>query len=89
MVQPTGNATYVFEENWEELSKLTKAEIIRGKLQKDRIIHRENWDHYIIRLFKLARCFAKDVTVHWIRKHMYSGLSVSEIPLSQRQPDNI
>ena len=62
----TGNATYVLEENWEGLLKLTKAEIIRGKMQKYRIIHRENWDYYIIRLFKLARCFAKDVTVHCI-----------------------
>lgn len=48
----TGNATYVFEENWEELSKLTKAEILTGKLQKDRIIHREGWDRKINELLK-------------------------------------
>jgi hypothetical protein len=48
----TGNATYVFEEKWKELSKLTKAEIIAGKLQKDRIIHREGWDGRIIVLLQ-------------------------------------
>ena len=48
----TGNATYIFEENWENLSKLTKAEILQAKLQKDRIIHREKWDYYIKNLLK-------------------------------------
>ena len=48
----TGNATYVFEEDWEKLSKLTKAAIITGKLQKDRIIHREGWDGRIDDLFE-------------------------------------
>jgi hypothetical protein len=38
-----GNATYVFDEDWEELSKKTKAEILNESLQKDRIIHREGW----------------------------------------------
>ena len=38
-----GNATYVFEENWEYLSKLTKAQILQENLQKDRIIHRNTW----------------------------------------------
>jgi len=39
-----GNATYVFNENWEKLSKKTKAEILNANLQTDRIIHRENWE---------------------------------------------
>jgi len=39
----TGNATYVFEQNWEKLTQLTKAEILNEKLQKDRIIHWDNW----------------------------------------------
>jgi len=43
----TGNATYIFEENWETLSKLTKAEILRDGLQKERIIHREGWERNI------------------------------------------
>ncbi len=48
----SGNATYVFEEDWEELSKLTKAEILQGNLQKDRIIHRENWESHINNLLE-------------------------------------
>ena len=48
----SGNATYVFEEKWEELSKLTKAEILQRSLQRDRIIHRKNWGHNIDRLIK-------------------------------------
>jgi hypothetical protein len=42
-----GNATYVFGENWEYLARLTKAEILRADLQRDRIIHREDWDQRI------------------------------------------
>lgn len=38
-----GNATYIFENSWEELSKLTKAEILSGDLQKARLVHREEW----------------------------------------------
>ena len=48
----TGNATYIFEENWEYLSKLSKAEILKESLQKDRIIHRKKWDHHIDDLLK-------------------------------------
>lgn len=42
-----GNATYVFGEDWEELSQLSKAEIIHGSLEQDRIVHRENWETQI------------------------------------------
>ncbi len=42
-----GNATYVFEENWEELSKMTKAQILNETLQKQRIIHREGWERSV------------------------------------------
>lgn len=38
------NATYIFDSDWESLSKLTKAEILSGTLQKDRIIHSTNWE---------------------------------------------
>lgn len=38
-----GNAIYVFAEDWETLSQRTKADILRNGLQKDRIIHAENW----------------------------------------------
>ena len=37
------NATYVFDEDWETLSNLTKAEVIQGELHKERLIHRETW----------------------------------------------
>ncbi len=39
----TGNATYVFDERWEELSKMTKSEILSEHLQKDRLIHLHGW----------------------------------------------
>jgi len=42
-----GNATYVFDDDWEELSKKTKAEILNENLQKARIIHREGWEKRI------------------------------------------
>lgn len=42
-----GNAIYVFEENWEELSKLTKAKIISQNLHKERIIHCTGWKEKI------------------------------------------
>lgn len=38
------NATYVFEKDWEELTKLTKAEILASKLHKARIIHNSKWE---------------------------------------------
>jgi len=47
-----GNATYIFEENWKELSKRTKAEILNEGLQRDRIIHRVSWNREIDGLFK-------------------------------------
>jgi len=39
----TGNATYVFGENWETLSKLTKTQILDENLQLARLIHRKGW----------------------------------------------
>src|SRR5690606_29253454 len=37
------NAMYVFKENWKEVSKLTKKEIIQGKLVFKRIVHTIGW----------------------------------------------
>jgi hypothetical protein len=37
------NATYVLGEDWEKLSKLTKAEILNESLHKERLIHRRGW----------------------------------------------
>jgi len=42
-----GNATYIFNEQWEQLSRLTKSEIIAGNLQTDRIIHSANWEGHL------------------------------------------
>lgn len=47
-----GNATYVFGEDWKELSQKTKAEVLNEKLQKERIIHREGWDNNIDNLIQ-------------------------------------
>lgn len=38
-----GDATYIFEDTWEHVSKLTKKEIITQNLEKDRIIHNKIW----------------------------------------------
>ena len=38
-----GNATYMFGSNWEQLSKMTKADIVSGKLAKYRIVHNASW----------------------------------------------
>jgi len=46
------NATYVFEDDWETLSQLTKAEILAGHLQKARLIHRKGWDRALGALFR-------------------------------------
>jgi len=43
----TGNATYVFDQDWEELSQLSKKEILDNELQKERVIHREDWEENI------------------------------------------
>ena len=39
----TDNATYVFGQDWETLSRMTKAEILAGNLHRDRIIHVVRW----------------------------------------------
>ena len=47
-----GNATYVFRDNWVELSKLSKAEIIKHNLQDKRLVHRGYWPIQIMKLLK-------------------------------------
>lgn len=42
-----GNATYVFENSWEQFSQLTKAEIINSDLYRHRLIHQEGWEKQI------------------------------------------
>lgn len=46
-----GNATYVFDNNWEEFSQLSKGEILNSGLLQERIVHREGWESSISRLF--------------------------------------
>jgi len=38
-----GNATYVLGEDWEKISKMTKAEILNNKLHKERFVHLRDW----------------------------------------------
>lgn len=39
-----GNATYVLEEDWKELSRLTKAEILNQQRHKARLVHIPSWE---------------------------------------------
>ena len=41
------NATYVLNENWEKLSKMSKTEILNNRLQIDRIFHYSTWNERI------------------------------------------
>ncbi len=42
-----GNATYVFKDDWINISQLTKAQILKENLQEDRLIHKKNWKRMI------------------------------------------
>jgi len=46
-----GNATYVFGQNWQQLSQLTKEQIINQNLHMHRIIHNQGWNDAIDVLF--------------------------------------
>jgi hypothetical protein len=46
-----GNATYVFGQNWQQISQLTKEEILNQNLHQNRFIHSEGWDNEINGLF--------------------------------------
>ena len=46
------NATYVLNENWENISKLTKAEILKNNLHEKRIIHTKRWNEEIETVIK-------------------------------------
>ncbi|MEN5208096.1 hypothetical protein ABE493_08245 [Stenotrophomonas terrae] len=39
----SGNATYIFRNEWEAVSQLTKREILQEQLQETRIIHTSRW----------------------------------------------
>lgn len=38
-----GNATYVFKDNWVEVSALSKKEILEGSLCDARLVHNKRW----------------------------------------------
>lgn len=46
-----GHATYVFGQNWQQLSQLTKEQILNQNLQKQRIIHSQGWENQVNNLF--------------------------------------
>ncbi len=46
------NATYVFDRDWQQVSQLTKAQILQDNLHLDRIIHAANWNHRIHKLLE-------------------------------------
>ena len=39
----SGNATYVLGQDWEELSQLSKGQILKQNLHEERIVHSPNW----------------------------------------------
>lgn len=45
-----GNATYVFGDNWQRLSQLTKAEVLGNGLHKARIVHLPGWHKQVSKL---------------------------------------
>lgn len=47
-----GNATYVFDDNWEEFSKLSKSDVINNNLMKYRYEHRLGWESNIDNLLR-------------------------------------
>jgi hypothetical protein len=47
-----GNATYVLGRNWQDISQMTKAEILNNDLHEYRLIHSEGWDKEVGKLLK-------------------------------------
>lgn len=48
----TNNATYVFEQNWETLSQMTKTDILVQQLQRDRVFHTNGWTEQVARILR-------------------------------------
>ena len=47
-----GQATYVFDRDWEKVSKLTKKQIIDNNIAKARLIHNNSWKSEVAKLLK-------------------------------------
>lgn len=45
-----GNAIYVFGRDWDQFTKLTKAEVISAGVHEARIVHTEGWKERLARL---------------------------------------
>lgn len=43
----TGNATYIFRNQWEHVSQLSKREILQDNLQEARLIHNSRWSRAV------------------------------------------
>ncbi|MEO0975633.1 MAG: hypothetical protein AAFY24_00175 [Pseudomonadota bacterium] len=50
-----GNAIYVFGNNWEQFSSLSKAEIIQNKFHIDRIVHTNSWKARLTTILNLPK----------------------------------
>lgn len=48
----TNNATYIFDDNWEEYVKLTKQQVLSGNLCLQRIYHTKTWQKQILDVIK-------------------------------------
>jgi hypothetical protein len=48
----TNNATYVFEQDWEALSQMTKTDILSQQLQRDRVFHTNGWTEQVARILR-------------------------------------
>ena len=48
----TNNATYIFEQDWEALSQMTKTDILTQQLQRDRVFHTNGWTEQVARLLR-------------------------------------
>ncbi|MBQ3408514.1 MAG: hypothetical protein IJH12_04845 [Clostridia bacterium] len=46
------NATYILDKDWEEISKLTKTEVLNNKLHIERIYHYSNWEEKMNKYMK-------------------------------------
>jgi hypothetical protein len=43
----TGNATYIFRNDWETISSLSKREILQENLQEERLVHNSRWNRAV------------------------------------------
>lgn len=49
-----GNAIYVMFENWEELSKRSRTELLRNPFEYERIVHRKGWEKRLEHVLKAS-----------------------------------